>query len=100
MRRTRRGGSFFVCLLINMLLNLDGTIPAFILLGLHLWLHIGILWFWLALGAWMLGIVLWMLFVGWASSCDSASDYRPNKNPYSVGAKKSVKENDLYGVSR
>lgn len=84
MRRTKRTGSFWLCLLINILLNLDGTIPAWILLGLHFWLDISILWFWLALGLWLLGIVLWMLVMGWANRCSQPTPPRENKNPYSV----------------
>jgi len=99
MRRTRRGGSFLLCLLLNMLLNLEGAIPALILLGLHLWLDIGILWFWLALAAWVLGLVLWMLFVGWAAGCETSS-YRPNKNPYSVGMKKPKTEETIEKENR
>ena len=38
MRRTRRDGSFALCLLINLLLNLEWSIPAWILLALHAWL--------------------------------------------------------------
>lgn len=84
MRRTKRTGSFWLCLLINILLNLDGTIPAWILLGLHFWLDISILWFWLALGLWLLGILLWMKLMGWASRCSEPTPHRENKNPYSV----------------
>lgn len=84
MRRTKRTGGFLLCLLINMLLNLDGTIPAWILLVLHFWLDISILWFWLALGLWILGMVLWMVLLRWAGDCSKPDPKRENKNPYSV----------------
>ena len=54
MRRTSRSGSFFVCLVFNMLLNLEGLIPAVVLLVLHyaldwpLWLTFA------AVGLWVL----------------------------------------------
>ena len=32
MRRTKRGGGFFLCLLLNLLLNWEGVIPAALLL--------------------------------------------------------------------
>lgn len=86
MRRCRRRGSFWICLLVNMLLNLDGTILAWILLGLHFWLKISIWWFVGALVLWILSLVAGMWFVGWAADCGSERDPpRPNKNPYSVG---------------
>ena len=38
MRRARRSGGFFLCLLLNLFLNPEGMIPAAILLVLHFWL--------------------------------------------------------------
>ncbi len=88
MRRTKQGGSFWLCLLINMLLNLDGLIPAGILLILHFWLDISIWWSVLALGLWVLGLILWMKVMGWARDCSNTPDPpKENKNPYSVGKK-------------
>lgn len=84
MRKTKRTGSFFLVLLINIALNLDGTIPAWILLALHFWLDISILWFWLALGLWLGGILLWMALMGWANRCSTPTPKKENKNPYSV----------------
>lgn len=66
MRRTKRNGSFFICLLLNMLLNFEGIIPAAILLILHyavglpLWRAIA------ALGLWLAWLILWRIFFGWA----------------------------------
>ena len=37
MRRTRRSGGFFLCLLLNLLLNWEGVIPAALLFALHRW---------------------------------------------------------------
>ena len=86
MRQTKRSGNFLLCLLINMLLNLEGLIPAGILLLLHFWLGWSIWWAALALGLWILGLILWMSFVGWASKCGSTPDPpKENKNPYSAG---------------
>ena len=85
MRRTKRGGSFLLCLLINLLLNLEWCIPALILLGLHFWLGISLWWFVAALALWVLSILAGMWFMGWAASCGNEKDPpRPNKNPYSV----------------
>lgn len=86
MRRTKRNGSFWLCLLINMLLNLEGLIPAAILLVLHFWLDWSIWWMILALGLWIFGLILWMLFMRWARKCGDTPDLpKENKNPYSAG---------------
>ena len=48
-RRTKRSGGFWLSLLLNMLLNLEWTIPAWILLALHFVFDWSIWWFVLAL---------------------------------------------------
>ena len=85
LRRTKRAGNFFLVLLFNMLLNIDRSVPAWILLILHYVLGWSILWFWLALGLWLLGILLWMGFMSFASNSSNEKPYRENKNPYSKG---------------
>ena len=72
-RRTKRSGSFWLCLLLNMILNLEWTIPA------SIW------WFVLALALWVLNILFWMKLMGWAADCSQEKDPpKANKNPYSV----------------
>lgn len=84
MRRTKRGGGFFLCLLLNVLLNWEGALPAAILFALHRWRGWPLWWAGLALALWIGGILLWMLVIGWASDCGSRRDEpRENKNPYS-----------------
>lgn len=84
MRRTRRSGGFFLCLLLNVLLNWEGAIPAALLFALHRWRGWPLWWAGLALALWIGGILLWMLVIGWASDCGSRRDEaRENKNPYS-----------------
>ena len=86
MRRTKRSGNFIICLLFNMLLNIEGLIPAGVLLALHFILKWSIWWAALAAGLWILWLIVWMLFVGWADRCGSTPDPpKENKNPYSVG---------------
>lgn len=88
MRRTKRKCSFILCLLINMLLNIEWTIPAVILLVFHFLLDISVLWAAIALGLWVIGLVLGMLIIGWAAGCGSSHDKpKENKNPYSAGNK-------------
>ena len=85
MRRTRSTGGFWLCLLINMMLNLEWTIPAWILLALHIWLDWSIWWFVLALALWLVNILFWMKIMGWAAGCSAEKDPpKENKNPYSV----------------
>lgn len=84
MRRTNRSGSFAVCLLINMLLNLEGLIPAGILLILHFALGWKLWYTFAAVGLWILYLMIWMSIIGWAGCCGSTPDApKENKNPYS-----------------
>ena len=84
MRRTRRSGGFFPCLLLNLLLNWEGVIPAALLFALHRWRGWLLWWAGLALALWIGGLIVWMLVIGWASDCGSRRDEpRENKNPYS-----------------
>ena len=73
------------CLLINLLLNLEWSIPAWILLALHFWLDISIWWFVGGLSFWILSILADMWLLGWAARCGNEKDPpKENKNPYSV----------------
>ena len=85
MRRTKRSGGFLLCLLINLLLNAQWSIPAWILLALHFWLDISIWWFVGGLAFWILYILADMWLIGWAAKYSSEKDPpKENKNPYSV----------------
>ncbi len=86
MRKTKRSGNFVLCLLINMLLNLDGLIPAVILFILHFIFDISIWWGIGAVLAWFIYLMLWMLIFGWASKASNSKVVpKENKNPYSSG---------------
>lgn len=54
MRNSKRSGSFFPCLFINILMNIEGLLPAVILLILHFWLKISVWWSVGAFIAWIL----------------------------------------------
>lgn len=85
MGKIKQRGSGWLCLVLNLLLNLEWSIPAWILLGLHFWLGLSLWWFIGALVLWILGILAGMWFVGWASGCGSRQDPpKENKNPYSA----------------
>ena len=84
MRRTTHNGCFLLGFLVNLLLNLEWSIPAWILLALHIWLDISIWWFLGGLAFWILSILSRMWILGWATSCGNQKDPpKENKNPYS-----------------
>ncbi len=77
-------GGFFLCLLWHALLHSWGTIPAWALLALHFTVGLPIVWFWVALGAWALAILLRTLLVIFARYGAAHRIPVPeNKNPYS-----------------
>ncbi len=85
MRRTRRTGNFLICLLFNMLLNIDGLIPAVVLLVLHFLFKISVWWSVAAAVIWIVCLSVWMFIIGWARDCSSEPDApKENKNPYSA----------------
>jgi hypothetical protein len=84
MRKTKKSTSFILCLIINIILNFEWSIPSWVLLICHLIFDISIVWFFIALAVWILIILFWMLIFGWASKCSSNNDLpKKNKNPYS-----------------
>ena len=83
MRRTSRSGSFFVCLVFNMLLNLEGLIPAAVLLVLHYVLDWSLWLTFAAVGLWVLYLVAWMAVIGWAGPmCRKKTKIRIQTNIY------------------
>ena len=67
-----------------MLLNLEYSIPAWILLTLHFIFDISIWWFVGGLAFWIICILSGMWIMSWAASCASEPDpIKENKNPYS-----------------
>ena len=91
----RVNGGFWLALTLNLLFHLEGTIPAWILLVLHKIIALPIKWFWIALGIWGGGILIWTVIAGrfysWAAKCGNTPDPpKQNRNPYSVGAARQV----------
>ena len=85
MRKIKRSGNFLLCLLINLLFQLEWSIPAWVLLALHFWLDISIRWFVGGLAFWILIVLAKMWLIGWAADCGSRKDPpKENKNPYSA----------------
>lgn len=89
MKRIRKSGNFWLCFLINLLLNFELTIPAWFLLGMHFLLGWSIWWFWLALVLWPAVILIRMELFSWLVALGNQPDPpKENKNPYSVKGKK------------
>lgn len=54
--------------LLNLVINLQWSIPAWILLALHFWLDIPLFWFVIALLLWIIPTTAFGLFVGIAAA--------------------------------
>jgi hypothetical protein len=77
-------GGFFLCILWYLLIYLPGSIPAWVLLVLHYTIGLNIAWFWVALGVWLLAVLLRVLLVIFARYGGEHRMPSPeNKNPYS-----------------
>ena len=84
MKRVEHNGGFWLCLLLNLLLNWRWSIPGWILLGLHLWLRIPVWWAVGGFALWLLRVLLGMWLYSWAARCGAEKDPpKENKNPYS-----------------
>lgn len=82
----KRIGRFLLSLLINLVFHWEGLIPAAILLVLHFWPGIPLYWFFIALGAWILLVLVRMLWIRFAVRSAAETPERENKNPYSFRA--------------
>lgn len=77
-------GGFLLCVLINLLFDLWGILPAAVLLILHFWIGISYLYAILALLLWILVVLVRTAIITYAAHTgESAYIQRPNKNPYS-----------------
>lgn len=83
MRRTKIDTNFIIAFLINILLNLEGSIPGIILLVLHYVFGISIWWSIGAFLIWILYLLVWMWVLGLVNKCSVPDKPKENKNPYS-----------------
>ena len=92
MRHTDRAGGFLLTLLINLIINWEGTVPALILLALHFAIGWQLWYVWLALGIWAAVILIGTLLIVWAAGCSDRTiiPQPENKNPYSVGSQRTA----------
>lgn len=83
LKKSRRG--FWLCLALNMIFNLEWTVPAWILLALHFACGISLWWAASAFALWILILAAICLVIGWVSDCaNEPAPKTENKNPYSV----------------
>lgn len=71
-------------LFLNLFFNFWGSVPAWILLVMHFVRGWPIIWFWLALAAWIAGVMIYMHVIGalvYLGNTDQPEN--KNKNPYS-----------------
>ena len=85
---TRRSSGFLISLVFNLVMNFEIAIVAVALLILHFVLDIPVIFFWIALGIWIVPTLLMTLLLFVVAGMDSTPEYRENKNPYSKGADK------------
>lgn len=83
-KRPQVNGGFFAALGINLIFDLEWTIPAWILLVLHFVFDISILWFIGAIALWVVGVGVKTAVFSWLIREGNRPDpSKENKNPYS-----------------
>ncbi len=83
-KRPQVNGGFFAALGINLIFDLEWTIPAWILLVLHFIFDISILWFIGAITLWVVGVGVKTAVFSWLIREGNRPDPpKENKNPYS-----------------
>ena len=85
MKKNRpKGNGFISALLINLVFDLEWTIPAWMLLAGRLIFGISIWWFVGALAVWVLGVAIKTSVLSWLVRIGNTPDPpKENKNPYS-----------------
>ena len=84
MKKRPKGNGFFSALLINLIFDLEWTIPAWILLVLHFVFDISIMWFIGAIALWIVGVGVKTAVFSWLIREGNRPDPpKENKNPYS-----------------
>ncbi len=83
-KRPQVNGGFFAALGINLIFDLEWTIPAWVLLVLHFVFDISILWFIGAIALWVVGVGVKTAVFSWLIREGNRPDPpKENKNPYS-----------------
>lgn len=83
--KKRCNGDFGLCYFMNLVFDLEWSIPAWLLLIMHFVLNWSIWFFVVAMGLFVIGVLVKTIFIGWAASVGKISDKpKQNLNPYSV----------------
>ncbi|MEE1012224.1 MAG: hypothetical protein U0L11_09375 [Acutalibacteraceae bacterium] len=84
MKNRPKGNGFFSALLINLVFDLEWTIPAWLLLAAHFIFKISIWWFVGTLAVWVIGVAIKTAVFSWLIHVGNIPDPpKENKNPYS-----------------
>ncbi len=85
MKKNRpKGNGFFSALLINLIFDLNWSIPAWLLLAAYFIFKISIWWFVGALAVWIIGVAIKTAIFSWLVHVGNIPDPpKENKNPYS-----------------
>lgn len=84
MKKRPQGNGFFSALAINLIFNLEWTIPAWLLLAAHFIFDISLWWFAGALAVWVIGVAIKTAVLSWLVRVGNIPDPpKENKNPYS-----------------
>lgn len=83
-KRYKGNGGFLTAWCINLIFDLEWTVPAWIALALHFFLDISILWFVGAIALWIAGVGIKTAVFSWLIREGNRPDPpKKNKNPYS-----------------
>lgn len=84
MRRMRNDGGFLLCLIVNLIFNIEWSIPAWICLAVHFIWDLSIWYFIVLIGIWFLYILIVTCVLCWISRCGNEPIMEnKNVNPYS-----------------
>ncbi len=84
MKNRPKGNGFVSALLINLIFDLEWTIPAWLLLAAHFIFKISIRWFVAALIVWVIAVAIKTAVFSWLVHIGNIPDPpKENKNPYS-----------------
>ena len=82
--KPKANGGFISAVVINLIFDLEWTIPAWLLLAAHFIFKISIWWFVGALGFWVLSAIVRTAVLTWLVRAGNTPDPpKENKNPYS-----------------
>ena len=93
--KRKTGGGFWLCFLMNLIFDLEWSIPAWLLLIMYFVLSWPIWLFAMALGGFIIGILTKTAFLCWAASAGSIPDKpKKNLNPYSAKNEQMLRKKD------